>query len=33
VNNSGMFFSLNVNYALPKLGFDPIPLMKDIVGW
>jgi hypothetical protein len=33
VNNSGMFFSLNVNYALPKLGFDPIPFIKDIVGW
>ncbi len=32
-NHSGVVFSLCLNYSLPKLGFDPIAVIKGAVGW
>ncbi len=32
-NHSGTIFSVYLNYSLPKLGFDPIAVLKGAVGW
>jgi hypothetical protein len=32
-NHSGTFFSVYLNYSLPKLGFDPIAAIKGAIGW
>jgi hypothetical protein len=32
-NHSGTIFSVYLNYSLPKLGFDPIAVIKGAIGW